>query len=323
LQNLINEIINFLNTQAVAFSGWGVALVTAVVSLVVAIIKRHRKRKTSISEKINNTKSDGVYMKNADLVKDLQIKETMKTQDEFSDYKDFLLVQYGSSVSSDSTLPSDFDFIVLMLGYSKKEVKYMHNKGTVSENGISDSSNITHIDIVFRDYLSFLFAASIGMPYENSVIANGKLIHGHIGYYGWLENITKNILMDRDFLIRRFNDKIVTEKEEYIKCKNEMIKYGHHEYYVIRAGYYYITSILQREEIKKLDKVLNQKDISKLANVRNFYNSFSDSDIREKYINLVENLKRNTAISNTSPESIEAILTHINQLSERDINEHD
>lgn len=305
-EDLVNRIISFLNEQSTAFSGWAVALITGIIGIT---LKATKQRGGDISEIINNAKSDGIYKK-SELTKKLRIKETMK--ETFPEYKDFLLIQYGSSVNSDNSLPSDFDFIVLMLGYSKKEVKFMHNKGTT--NQISDSNNITHVDVVYRDYLSFLFAASAGMPYENSVIANGKLVHGHEGYYCWLKNITKNILFDRDFLVRRFDEKIIVEKEEYIKCKHEMTKYNHDVYYVIRAGYYYITSIMQREKIKSFDKVINQKDVINLAIVRNFYDSFKNPKIKDKYVNLVENLKRNNSYTTISVEDIEMILSNRNLL---------
>lgn len=62
------------------------------------------------------------------------------------------------------------------------------------------------------------------MPYENSVIITGKLLKGHIGYFQWLKNITKNQLYDRDFLIRRFEDKISIENKNFrnafLKAKN-------------------------------------------------------------------------------------------------------
>jgi hypothetical protein len=298
-----------LNEQSTAFSGWAVALITGIIGIISIALKATKKRGRDISEIINNAKSDGIYKK-SELPKELRIKETMK--ETFPEYKDFLLIQYGSSVNSNNSLPSDFDFIVLMLGYSKKEVKFMHNKGTT--NQISDSSNITHVDVVYRDYLSFLFAASAGMPYENSVIANGKLVDGHEGYYCWLKNITKNILFDRDFLVRRFDEKIIVEKEEYIKCKNEMTKFNHDVYYVIRAGYYYITSIMQREKIKSFDKVINQKDVISLAIVSNFYDSFRNPKIKNKYFNLVENLKRNNSYTTISVEDIEMILSNMNLL---------
>lgn len=306
---MINKIISFLNEHNTAFSGWAIALITGIIGIITIILKATKKSVGNISEVINDTKSDGMFIK-SELSKALRIKETMK--ETFPEYKDFLLVQYGSSVNSDNNLPSDFDFIVLMLGYSKKEVKFMHNKGTT--NQISNSTNITHVDIVYRDYLSFLFAASAGMPYENSVIANGKLVHGHEGYFCWLKNITKNILFDRDFLVRRFDEKIIIEKEEYVKCKNEMNKFNHDVYYVIRAGYYYITSIMQREKIKSFEKIITQKDIINLASVRNFYDSFQNPQTRDKYVNLVESLKRNNSVTTISVEDIEMILSNMDLL---------
>lgn len=242
-----------------------------------------------------------------ELTSALEIKETMNSR--FPEYKDFILIQYGSSVKGDNKLPSDYDFIVLMLGYPENEVRYMHNKGTMSD--ISSSENKNHVDIVFRDYLSFLFAASAGMPYENSVITGGKLIKGHEGYFQWLNNITKNILFDRDFLVRRFNDKIAIEKEEFLKCLNEHNKFEHDKYYVIRSGYYYITSLLQLKKIKSFEKVIIQKDVVELANVRNFYETFQDNEIKNKYIMLVESLKRNNVSEQLTSDDIKMILSKV------------
>lgn len=181
----------------------------------------------NINDLLNNIDYNNLNWKD-ELDNALQIRQTMKSC--FPEYKNYLLIQYGSSVSPDSTLPSDYDFIVLMLGYPENEVRYMHNKGTISD--ISEGENKYHVDIVFRDYFSFLFAAAAGMPYENSVITGGQLIKGPEGYFQWLKNITKNNLFDRDFLIRRYRDKISIEKQEFKKCINEHEKYGLDKYYV-------------------------------------------------------------------------------------------
>ena len=66
----------------------------------------------------------------------------------------------------------------------------------------------------YRDYLSFLFAASAGMPYENSVITDGKLIIGQEGYYQWILNITKNIL----FAVEKFDRKSKFQKKNFTAC---------------------------------------------------------------------------------------------------------
>lgn len=159
-----------------------------------------------------------------ELDKALEIKDTMKRN--FPEYSDYLLIQYGSSVDANSKLPQDYDFIVLMLGFPKEGRRYLHNKGTGGLDDVSSKENKFDVDIVYRDYLSFLYAATAGMPYENSVIVNGRLLKGHKGYFQWLKNITQNHLYDRDFLIRRFEDKIATEKQELSENNllNQIIK---------------------------------------------------------------------------------------------------
>lgn len=222
-------------------------LASAIFALIIFCLRRARKIPKSIRELMNGGDfNDKDWKEN--VVKFLRIKETMKYN--FPEYKGYLLVMYGSAAIPDNKLPNDYDFIVLMLGYPKNENRAMHNKGT---SYVADSHNKGEdFDIVYRDYLSFLFAASSGMPYENSVLAHGKVIAGKEGYFQWAKNITKNILMDRDFLIRRFEDKITEEKREFKKCLNENKKFEHDFYYVIRAGYYYITSLLQLNRINKM-----------------------------------------------------------------------
>ena len=247
-----------------------------------------------------------------ELDKSLQIKDTMKRN--FPEYSDYMLIQYGSSVDANNQLPQDYDFIVLMLGFPREGRRYLHNKGTNGLDDISSKENMFDVDIVYRDYLSFLYAATAGMPYENSVIVNGKLLKGHRGYFQWLKNITQNHLYDRDFLIRRFEDKITTEKQEFQKCLFENDKFEHEKYYVIRAGYYYITSLLQLEHIKKFDKVFFQDNVVELSKVRMFYKDFKDETIENKYVMLVECLKRNSSVNDISIADIEDILHEIEHM---------
>lgn len=227
---------------------------------------------------------------------------------------DYLLIQYGSSVDANNQLPQDYDFIVLMLGFPKEGRRYLHNKGTNGLDDVSSKGNMFDVDIVYRDYLSFLYAATAGMPYENSVIVNGKLLKGHQGYFLWLKNITQNHLYDRDFLIRRFEDKITTEKQEFNKCLFENEKFENEKYYVIRAGYYYITSLLQRKHIKKFEKVIFQDDLIKLSKVRMFYKDFKNETIKNKYSMLVECLKRNSSVNDISIDDIQSILHEIENM---------
>ena len=233
---------------------WNELIITIIVGFFIRSLKKSKELvKPTINELLNNTDYNSKNWKE-EIDKVLEIKTTVERH--FPEYKDYLLIQYGSSVIPDNKLPSDYDFIVLLLGYPIEGNRYMHNKGTISDE--SNETNKDQVDIVFRDYLSFLFAASAGMPYENSVIYNGKLVKGHQGYFQWLKNITKNILFDKDFLIRRFKEKIIAEKQEFHKCLKECEEFGHDEYYVIRAGYYYITSILQLRRIQNFEKVITQ-----------------------------------------------------------------
>lgn len=304
MNELVEVLINFLkNNYASVITG---LIATAIGCMVAWIWKNVKNAPQSINDLLNNIDYNNLNWKD-DLDKALQVKQTMKSS--FPEYKNYLLIQYGSSVSPDSTLPSDYDFIVLMLGYPESEVRYMHNKGTISD--ISDGENKYHVDIVFRDYLSFLFAASAGMPYENSVIAGGQLIKGPEGYFQWLRNITINNLFDRDFLVRRYQDKISIEKQEFQKCMNEHEKYGHDKYYVIRSGYYYITSLLQLNRIIRSEKVMVQGEIVQLSKVRNLYEDISNEDIRKKYIQLVENLKRNRQYDLIEIDDIKKILSYV------------
>ena len=303
----MNLIIQFINEN------WLNILKGVVISIIVGIIykfinKIKCKTTRSLNELLNNENYNDInWCENLDRA--LNIKKTVQSR--FPEYSDYLLIQYGSSVSPDNKLPSDYDYIVLLLGYPSKGNRYIHNKGTLSDE--SNGTNKDQVDIVFRDYLSFLFAASVGMHYENSVLTNSKLIKGHSGYYQWLKNITKNILMDKEFLMRRFEDKIVIEKQEFQKCINESREFNHDKYYVIRSGYYYITSLLQLKRIKNFKKVVTQEDVVEIAKVRNLYEDIANEDIKNKYIKLVENLKRNFSVEEIDVEDMLDILKFIGE----------
>lgn len=115
-------------------------------------------------------------------------------------------------------------------------------------------------------------------------------------------------------MIRRFEDKITTEKQEFQKCLFENRKFKHEKYYVIRAGYYYITSLLQLKHIKKFEKVFFQDNVVELSKVRMFYEDFKEEKTKNKYIMLVECLKRNKPINDISITEIEDILHEIEHM---------
>lgn len=115
-------------------------------------------------------------------------------------------------------------------------------------------------------------------------------------------------------MIRRFKNKITTEKQEFNKCLLENKKFEHEKYYVIRAGYYYITSLLQLKHIKKFEKVIFQDDLIKLSKVRMFYKDFKNETIKNKYSMLVECLKRNSSVNDISIDDIQSILDEIEHM---------
>ncbi|MDH8678880.1 hypothetical protein QE109_12010 [Fusibacter bizertensis] len=284
------------------FDGIMVSIIAAVIlALITRVINYIKNKPKELNELLKYENFNDIHWIE-ELDKSLEIKDTMTRN--FPEYSDYLLIQYGSSVEANNKLPQDYDFIVLMLGIPKEGRRYLHNKGTTGMDDVSSKENINQVDIVYRDYLSFLYAASAGMPYENSVIVTGKLLKGQKGYFQWLKNITQNHLYDRDFLIRRFEDKISAEKQEFQKCLFEKQKFKHEKYYVIRAGYYYITSLLQLNHIKKFDKVIFQNDVVALSKVRMFYEDFKNENIKKKYIQLVECLKRNNSIEDISIQDI-------------------
>lgn len=293
------------------------SIVAAIILAVIIRVVRYLINKPKELMEILNSNNFNEHDFGEELAKSLKIQDTMRRN--FPEYTDYILVQYGSSVDTNSELPQDYDFIVLMLGFPKEGRRYLHNKGTNGVDDISSKENMFDVDIVFRDYLSFLYAATAGMPYENSIIASGKLIKGKTGYFQWLKNITQNLLYDRDFLIRRFQDKIAIEKQEFQKCLFEKDKFEHEKYYVIRAGYYFITSLLQLEHIKRFNKVFFQEEVVRLSKVRIFYDDFNDEELKNKYIQLVECLKRNASLNDISIDDIQKLLKEIGNLGVEDV----
>ncbi|MBU3175887.1 hypothetical protein KPL47_05845 [Clostridium estertheticum] len=109
-------------------------------------------------------------------------------------------------------------------------------------------------------------------------------------------------------MLRRFDDKILIEKEVY----NNEKKYGIDNYDLARAGYYYTSSLLQKKIITKLSKILTQNSIAGLSNVLNLADSFSSEHLKNKYNDLVNLLKRSVQINvEISSRDIDELLNNI------------
>lgn len=237
----------------------------------------------SIVSSLKNAHNSSDQYVRSDFLELVNVKKILKKH--YRDYKDFLVIQYGSSVRNDVLNPNDYDFIVLLLGHNTRGDLHSFQVGTSPEKLIS---GMKEIDVVFRDYSSFLFALVSGMPYENSVIKNGKIVYGPKGYFLWLKRIARNILIDRDFLLRRFeNEKISFEKEIWNSMKDT-----YDTYEIVRAAYYLISSILQRNKIQEMDEVIFHKDIAEIAFVSNLKSGITNIAHRETFELLVQSLKR-------------------------------
>ena len=212
-----------LDNKEWVFSGIGTTLLITLLPKLFRHFTRGQLSFDTILDNLKNAKNgSGKYVK-SDFLELVNVKKILK--EHYPGYDDFIVIQYGSSMKNDVLNPNDYDFIVLLLGHSANHDLHTFKVGTKPEKFIPE---LKEIDVVFRDYLSFLFALVSGMPYENSVILNGEIVFGHKGYFLWLKRIARNILIDRDFLIRRFeNEKIPTEKtgmEQYKGSQEILMK---------------------------------------------------------------------------------------------------
>ena len=70
---------------------------------------------------------------------------------------------------------------------------------------------------------------------------------------------------------------------------------------------------MQLKRLKEFDKVIVQNQVTELAKVRNFYADINNTEIREKYKQLVENLKRNMDVDAISIDDIKLILKYLEE----------
>ncbi|MCP4142297.1 MAG: hypothetical protein GY755_18835 [Chloroflexi bacterium] len=290
MNELFENIKDFLiKNNKWIFDGIG----TAIVLFILNIIHKRSTRKElsfdSILDNLKNAHNTSEQYIRSDFLELVNVKKILKRH--YPDYKDFIVIQYGSSVRNNVLNPNDYDFIVLLLGHNTQGDLHSFEVGTSPEKLIP---GMKEIDVVFRDYSSFLFALVSGMPYENSVIKNGKIVYGPKGYFLWLKRIARNILIDRDFLLRRFeNEKISIEKQVWNSMKG-----AYDTYEIVRSAYYLVSSLLQRNKIRQMDEVIFHKDIAKIALVANLKDDITDTEQRETFDLLVQSLKRRTIPKN-------------------------
>lgn len=295
------------------FSGFALVLIGWIVKAVLAVLKRLRNKITDIQSLVQTTKlsRDKQYFRSG-IVDRIGIDKIVRKY--YREYREFLVIQYGSSVRDDCSEPNDYDFIVLLLGYPKGEDPDIYNIGHAPELGFVDA-NQQEVDVVFRDYNSFLFALVSGMPYENSVVSNGKIIHGPQGYFLWLKRIARNILIDREFLLRRYReDKLPVERDKWRVSIRE-----HSDMYTfVRATYFYVCSLIQRNLISEMDDVILHKNVAKVAVADYLHRQLKDSNDYETFGRVISYLKRKESPAKKQEliRSVEALVKNLNDFEE-------
>ena len=170
--------------------------------------------------------------------------------------------------------------------------------------------------IEWQDVADFRSSHGKEPEHRDTIRKGSKLLLEYIDA-GWDLFPSSSIQLGRfsdEIALKKERIKLQTEKQEFNKCLLENKKFEHEKYYVIRAGYYYITSLLQLKHIKKFEKVIFQDDLIKLSKVRMFYKDFKNETIKNKYSMLVECLKRNSSVNDISIDDIQSILDEIEHM---------
>ena len=170
--------------------------------------------------------------------------------------------------------------------------------------------------IEWQDVADFRSSHGKEPEHRDTIRKGSKLLLEYIDA-GWDLFPSSSIQLGRfsdEIALKKERIKLQTEKQEFNKCLFENEKFENEKYYVIRAGYYYITSLLQLKHIKKFEKVIFQDDLIKLSKVRMFYKDFKNETIKNKYSMLVECLKRNSSVNDISIDDIQSILHEIEDM---------
>jgi hypothetical protein len=204
----------------------------------------------------------------------------------FKRYNHFIVLQYGSSIRdpyNKKAKNNDVDFIVLLVGYpTDKELKIIHN-GNIPSFGLSKN-----FDVVYRDYNSFLFALIAGMPYEHSILKWHKIRKGDEGYIFWLQQLARNILIDRDYLINELNNRQKKLSTEWHEVIQDLTKF----YEICRIGYFLVCGRLQIRRLEYMNKSLRTNDVSELAIADHLIKEISNDQFKLKFNSLIKYLKR-------------------------------
>lgn len=292
----------------VFIANWEISLISFFIGIVVTNFFQKFELKTVKIFFMTFARKDSVLdnknFNNSNVIDELNEFEPKKTLKEFfPSYKSSIVLQYGSSIRNTTGSFRDKDFIILLVGHPTEKERIMLHEGHSPSLGVEQNN----IDVVFRDYNSFLFSLIAGMPYEHSVIRWCKVKRGHKGYILWLKNLAKNILIDRDYLVKRIEERIIEQKNLFVKYNKDSDFYE-----ICREGYFLVSYIIQKNWIKKQSKVLRHKQISDIALTDNMKNVIENETLKEDYLQIVSYLKRDSMVI-----SNDRLIQNINNLCEK------
>lgn len=201
----------------------------------------------------------------------------------FKHYSDFILLRYGSSVDVRARQPRDYDYLVLLLGYAEEDNRkeFLHGDAFVFDKyGIA-------IDVLYKDYASFLFATIAGMPYEHSALARSYMISGNEGYIKWLDRLRTNIQIDSQYVLEVLMDRIKTLNKE---IEDDLV--GSCDYATIMKLYSLASALAQVEAISAFPNPCTTHHMVAIADSDQVLAMLQEGDFKDAYRTLLRYFKR-------------------------------
>lgn len=215
-----------------------------------------------------------------------------RIQNKFGGYSEYLIIRFGSSL--EDKIPRDYDYLVLLMGQVGEDERVELHEGGAFGNGSGEKS----IDIIFRDYNSFIFGLVTGMPFEHSIIHNSILVLGEKGFYKWLERIGKNIRIDNKFLVDELNKRY----QEYKDYLNSNINLTYDYTFVVQL-YLLMVTLLQIVYLKSLPIIIHHSDIMPIC-LPHIISKFLKGEIKDSFEYITSIYKRRGLVNYNERETL-------------------
>ncbi|MEQ9309516.1 MAG: hypothetical protein RLN90_08685 [Balneolaceae bacterium] len=211
------------------------------------------------------------------------IAKTIKK--EFDSYTDFIVLRFGSSVTFQDQEINDYDYMVLLLGY----VEESERGELISGEPFIANYNNKNIDIQYRDFNSFLFGLTAGLPFEHSVINSHYYIYGDKSYIEWLKRISVNLVIDSEYL----NDLLIERAHDVNKFLNDYFDIEQ-PYLMIVKMYSLMSIICQILCTKNLPKEIDSKTVLQLSKPDVLIEVIENADFKLCYSEIIQLFKKRT-----------------------------